>query len=64
MPKLTEAQVDDLVDAWHQGPDCPPGPGLVEFLEWSIEDYHDWVGDSNRIPEMSEESFIRVLNKL
>lgn len=61
MPRLTEDQIDDLVEIWHEGTSKQK---LHEFLEWTFEDYCLWVSCSCHNPYMEEPAYHRALRKL
>lgn len=44
---MTDEEVDDAIDAWHDG--AGPGQSLHEYLGWTWEQYAHWV-QTNEIP--------------
>ncbi len=50
----TADQIDDHIDAWHDGPWDPfSAPGLHEWLGLTLEEYACWV-ETSRLPEAKE----------
>jgi hypothetical protein len=49
--KLTQEQVDDLIDEWHTSDSKLE---LHEYLGWSLYEYRMWVSDPTLIPERTE----------
>lgn len=49
MEKLSEQQIDDLVELWHSDDNAFPGVDLHDFLGWTWEGYRTWA-ESGVIP--------------
>jgi hypothetical protein len=60
--RMTEKQVDDLIDLWHKG-GGGTGKELFEFLGWTREEYFEWV-NTNAPPEMSGCAYMRATARL
>lgn len=60
MPRLTDEQVDDLVDEWHQG---SSNQELWQFLEFTFDEYEEWAV-TGICPDMDEPRYLKALNKL
>ncbi|MGY1946670.1 hypothetical protein [Nocardia asiatica] len=46
---MTDDEIDDLIDAWHNG--AGYGMPLYEYLGWTWNEYKAWVENPAAVPE-------------
>lgn len=55
--KLTEEQIDGLIDDWHGADE--DGVSLHEYLGWTWAQYKRW-GEEGEVPEQDDTSELRA----